>query len=473
MFEENNWQDDDGLSESIARFEGMLKNNASYFFDIDELEELFDYYLDINNKTKALKVVKHAIKIYPDSAQMQLKYAQALAASYKPQLALEVLQSVENTANSVEYYLIKADILNQLRQYSKAIESLKEATKQPLDDIEKEDIFISLAFTYKEINKTDKAADCFKIVINLNPENEIALFELSFIYQEQDKVNEFIIWLNTFIDKYPFSSYAWFILGKSYEFLFKLQKAFEAFDYATVIKEDYTAAHICKADILTELGKTEDAITSYKTALKYQEADSDIYCAIGECYLSLNEYVLALKHFKKANKIDPINIDVWLGFSEAYEQLNDIPSALYYIKKCVSFDKKDTYFLYRYGTIIEKMGYYEEAQSTFSNILEIEPDNDAAILSLSNIYYLQDDLLQAEKVISSFLVNKPEATTVRYRYVAYLIMLNKIESAQDHLYIALSQNKNEVAELFRYLPEIYHTESIINTIEDFEKNNGL
>ena len=37
---------DDRLSVSVTRFENMLANNDQYYFDVSDLEELIDHYLE-------------------------------------------------------------------------------------------------------------------------------------------------------------------------------------------------------------------------------------------------------------------------------------------------------------------------------------------------------------------------------------------------------------------------------------------
>ena len=53
--------DDNDDVELSGRFERMLEKNDHYFFDVEEFENLIDYYLDQNDTKKAKQVIDFSL----------------------------------------------------------------------------------------------------------------------------------------------------------------------------------------------------------------------------------------------------------------------------------------------------------------------------------------------------------------------------------------------------------------------------
>ena len=82
-FEEN----DDLIFPLVEKFEEMLEQRASYFFDVDEFEDIINFYLELQDYKKAGLAIQMAMKQHPASATFQLKNAQLLASTSKEQSA--------------------------------------------------------------------------------------------------------------------------------------------------------------------------------------------------------------------------------------------------------------------------------------------------------------------------------------------------------------------------------------------------
>ena len=66
------------FEEAIGRFEQMLKEQATIFFDLEVIEHILEYYLDNNKLDKALLACNHAIELYPFAVDMQVEKAKIL-----------------------------------------------------------------------------------------------------------------------------------------------------------------------------------------------------------------------------------------------------------------------------------------------------------------------------------------------------------------------------------------------------------
>ena len=127
-FDSQNEEND--YTASVDRFEEMLKQNESYFFDVEVFETIIDHYLDKTDIEKAKQAINISLLQHPTSSNLKLKEAHFLAATHKPNKALQILNNLELLEPfNPEIFSIKARIHSQLRQHNKAIENFYKAFK--------------------------------------------------------------------------------------------------------------------------------------------------------------------------------------------------------------------------------------------------------------------------------------------------------------------------------------------------------
>src|SRR5690606_29760966 len=117
--EESNsrYNDEDSHFYSVQRFEEMLSKNESFYLDVDEFEELVDYYLDKNDPKLALKVLEFALEQHPMTSSLMVNKAQVFVSMHKPNQALKLLNQAEAIEPyNIDLYQTKASIYSQLRQ---------------------------------------------------------------------------------------------------------------------------------------------------------------------------------------------------------------------------------------------------------------------------------------------------------------------------------------------------------------------
>ncbi|HRP61425.1 MAG TPA: tetratricopeptide repeat protein, partial [Vicingus sp.] len=185
------------------RFEQMLENEEHYFFDVEEFEDLIDFYLDKNEMEKAKQAIDFALEQHPNSSALKIKQAQYLIENHQPNKGLEILNALENMEPfNPEVYLNKANIYSQIRQHQKAIENYYKALKIIDDKTEKANIYFNIAFEHENLAQYDKALVILKDLLLENPENETVLYEISFCYNLKNDTESSIEFFNSFIDEH-------------------------------------------------------------------------------------------------------------------------------------------------------------------------------------------------------------------------------------------------------------------------------
>ena len=70
---------EDDYSQSISKFESMMKTNKVLFFDSEEFEDIILHYLDLGKINVAKKALKLALDQHPKSTGLKLVQIEILA----------------------------------------------------------------------------------------------------------------------------------------------------------------------------------------------------------------------------------------------------------------------------------------------------------------------------------------------------------------------------------------------------------
>ncbi|HCQ30257.1 MAG TPA: hypothetical protein DIU39_08230 [Flavobacteriales bacterium] len=457
------------FSESISRFENMIKNDTPGFFDVEEIEYLIDFYMDKNQMSKVEKIIEIGESLHPYSIELQLKKAQFYQNIHRPNKSLKLLNKLEQIEpTNIDLLYLKASVYSQLRENKKSIEYYQKLLPLVEED-ELEEILMHIAFEYENLRNYHEAVNYFKQVLKNNPGNETAVFELTFCYEITNQLEEGVKFFQKFLDYHPYSSSAWYNLGTTYFKLGLFEKAIDAFEFVIAINEHYTPAYYGKAGALFELERYNEAINTYFQVFDIEEPDAQIYHNIAESYEKLEDYTQAIQYYKKAIALNPIYSDAYMGMAVSYNELGQNKSALFFAKKGVELDEKNADFQYIFGDILKANGFYEEAILAYSKVIQLLPDTKSIWLDLAETFREYLDIEHAIEVLHKGLEQHADYALYHYRLTAYYLMKNDITDAVKHMEKAIHSDASEVTELVEFYPECINFEEIILLIENIGK----
>ena len=73
--EDNYLEHEAEMEKSIERYEAMLKDNDSFYFDSEEFEYIIDHYTKNNQLKRSRQAVEMAMAQHPESNMLKIKYA--------------------------------------------------------------------------------------------------------------------------------------------------------------------------------------------------------------------------------------------------------------------------------------------------------------------------------------------------------------------------------------------------------------
>ena len=259
--------------------------------------------------------------------------------NYEESIKLIDMMILENTSQTSSLLYRKAKALMHLEKYEQALTTLKVCLKECSNE-KKFKVYIHMADCYSELEKDDESTECLEKALELEPENELLLKQLSYtayINGNPKKCCEYIKKLIE-IDKADIEDYtnmifcciqlemlddalkyakkvieldsgnidAFATLTIIYDMIDDDEKLKEVCEEIISLKDDGTQQIILlKAQASLELGLEKEAFELVDKAIRSNPYDPFSYMMKGMLYNKLEKYDEADECFKEAFKLDP------------------------------------------------------------------------------------------------------------------------------------------------------------------------
>ncbi|SFF44582.1 tetratricopeptide repeat protein [Flavobacterium xueshanense] len=452
---------------SLSKFESMLKTNKILFFDSEEFEEIILHYLDMGKAALAKKALKLALEQHPKSTGLKLVQVEMLVYDDKLELAeklLNELYAIEPT--NEEIYIQKANICSKRDQHEKAVELLKIALKHT-DDYA--DVYNLIGMEYLFMDNLEMAKESFIKCLEEDLEDQSALYNVVYCFEFLDQNQDAISYLQKYIDKNPYSEIAWHQLGRLHYGVKEYESAIRAFDYATLIDDEFLGAFMEKAKAYERLKKYAEAIESYSRTIELDDATSYALLRMGKCHEKLGNKALALKYFNQTVHEDPLLDKGWIAITDFYVRLKNYQKALFFVNKALAIDNQNRLYWKRYASINKQMNFYEEAEFGFRKAVEFGETGLETWLFWVDILQFLGEFESAIQTLLQASEYFPEENEVEYRLAGLYFMLTDNTKAKFHLSNALRLNFDNYILLEDLFPVVWTKKTVQNYIAKHKK----
>ena len=459
--------DEEDYNLSLSKFESMLKTNKVLFFDSEEFEEIILHYLDMGKAALAKKALKLALEQHPKSTGLKLVQVEMLVYEDKLEQAeklLNELYAIEPT--NEEIYIQKANIYSKRDNHEKAVELLQIALKYT-DDFA--DVYNLIGMEYLFMDNLELAKDNFMKCLEEDTEDQAALYNVVYCFEFLDQNEDAIVYLNKYIDRNPYSENAWHQIGRLNYGLKRYEDALRAFEFATLIDDEFLGAFMEKAKALERLKKYEEAIESYTRTIELDDATPYALLRIGKCYEKIGNKVFALKYFNKTVHEDPLLDKGWIAITDFYVRQKKYQKALFYVNKALSIDNQNHLYWKRFATINKELNLFEEAEFGYRKAVEFGDYQLDTWLFWVDILQFLGEFESAIQTLLQASEHFPEEYQVEYRLAGLYFMIHDDKKAKFHLSNGLRlsfKNKTLLEELF---PVVWARKMVQNAINKVSK----
>ncbi len=465
-------QDKEELKELLQQYANLKQGKSHSFIEEDGFERIIDYFDEKEQYTQAFEAVNFAIEQYPYSASLLISKADLLISLRNYHEALFILEQAELLDSSdSSLYILKTDAYLALDMQEKAATVLEEAIYN-FEGEEKIDLLFELADVYDDYENFEKVFDCLKVILELDPTNEEALYKICFWTDFTGRNEESIKLHQKIIEEFPFNELAWFNLGAAYQGLKLYEKGIDAYQYAVAIDEKFDFAYRNMGDGYIKLRKFREAIEVLEKVLELAMPEAVIYEAIGHCNDKLENYAHARFNYKKASHLNPEDSQIHYKIACTYMNEGNWNQAIKVLEVALKVHQMQPDFNLAIGRCHMKLGNIENAITYFGNVVRVRPKNTLAWIELLKCLY-KGELFDEGLEYSSFALEQMETKPIFIFYKSiFLFALGKTKEALIYLENGMAVNSKLIRQFIEVNPAMMQHQQVIEIIAKYKKRKS-
>lgn len=352
---------DPDVRDLVLAFESQKDGHR--FFDVDQLEIIADYYLEVADVEGLEAAVKFGEELYPTNDEIKLRRAHFWSVTGHHQQALRLLKELEKKSpDDTDVCYSLGALYGLTGKPRKAIEYYLRAAS---DGFELGLIYGNIAEEYCKLDQYNHAIKYYIKANAAKANDERILTGLSYAWMQTRNFQHGIQYFRQLVNDQPYSQWAWYGLGYLYTCNMQHDQAAEAFEYALAIDKTMFDAYIGLSQCYRALDKVNLAVQALRDALPYADDHAGVIAEIGDTFVDIRNYHTAITYYRDSLKEDPSRGTTW--------------SAL--------------------GYCCDHLGFTQEAEDYLKHAVDIDPDDDYLWLDLADFYIRHEDYRHASAVL--------------------------------------------------------------------------
>jgi len=430
---------EDDVLELVERYERNLSEGHPGYFDVDELEDISDYYQKRGKYQDSTNVVEMGLRLHPNSSILMLKRATLYLEIGEAQRALQIIDRLPER-NDTDANLVRAEIFMQLNRREEALQILHQVMEEELS--EKSALCLDITGILVEDGMHGEAVDFLLEAIAEDPKNIDLLFELAYSYEQLGNTSEAILVYKRILDNDPYSSETWFNLGQACFNESRYSEAIEAYDYALVVNPKDLLAQLQKAHSYFQDGQFILAAAAYKEYGLHSEITAAVLIYEGESYEKATLFDQAIECYRRALDIDPKCVDACTGIGICLMEKEEFSASLVWFEKALRIDASISETWVYVAEVFVNLNMSEEAMLSYKRSLDIDPDQSDVLASLGNLYFDAGDYIKALNLYQEAEILDHDLTGLNLFYALVYAKLGDRELASEYLTKAIVLDDN-------------------------------
>ncbi len=460
------------ITELLKQFDNLLEGRPNSFIEEEGFEKIANYYDEKEQYHKAFEVLDVACNQYPYSATLLVKKADILISLKRFKDSLFLLEQAELLdASEPSLYVIKADAYLALDMYEEA-EGIIDYVFENFGGDERIELLFELSEVYDDYENFDLVFDCLKMILQLDPTNEEALYKICFWTDFTGRNDEGIKLHLHIIDQYPYSELAWFNLGAAYQGLKLYEKSVDAYLYAVAIDEKFDYAYRNMGDAYIKLKKYKEAIDVLEKVLDLSRPEAVIYEAIGHCYDRLKNFTQARNHYRKACHLNPEDSQMHYKLALTYMHESSWNNALKSLHTALKTHVMQPEYNLAAGRCYLQLGEIDEALTYLGNVVRVRPKNATGWSELLKCLYLGELYEEGIEYADYAYQQTDQKPVFLFFKVLFLFSSGKIKESIVYLENALSINPKLINQIIEMNPSMLQHQQVIDLIAAHKKKSG-
>ncbi len=445
---------DKNQAQLVKRYETMIAENKALYFDVFEIENLIDFYIQKNEMKTGFAACELGLKLHQNSFELLQKKAQLFIELNLPSQSLRILKKLSVIEpNNIEILILKGIAQSKLGNIRKSLEYFDRVLSEMTDQKSRLIILSEISLTFIGIGRYDIAAKYLREAYKLAPNDYDIILDFAFCLERTNEVEESIILYIRYLDEDPFLSLAWYNLGICYEKQEMKEKSLTAYNYAIALDNDFASAQINKASLLHDIERYEDAIEAFYEFLLLEPENEDAYFLIGKSYFEMGNYYIAMKYYNKVLKINPKHSDAFYNIGLTYMIKGRYKKSNVFIKKAIEINNENATYWFTLAKNYLFLKEYKKSEKAYLETINIEPFVKEIWIDYFEFKFNQNAYNEAIDILTRAIEYTSENASINCRLAATHFLNGSESEAYKYLGKALSENKNSEKDFFRYYPQ--------------------
>jgi len=222
--------------------------------------------METNELDAAVSALQEAQKLQPNDVKTNFKLAEAYTRTRRLDMAEETYKALSgiNPEGATTYYGKIITMYDEAGQYDKAIEAARKIIEfNPKNEL----AFFNLGIMFLKLQRYDEAVGAFKDALALKPGYASALYNIGYSYSLANKYKEAVEGFQKYAEFMPEDPVGWLNIGVAYMMLKNFEAALEPLRKSIELKPDNAVAHYNLAIVYLNLKDNYSATEVYKTLL--------------------------------------------------------------------------------------------------------------------------------------------------------------------------------------------------------------
>jgi len=430
---------DPNTEELVARYERSQSEGRPCYFDVDELEEITDFYLKKGRNKDSTDVVELGLKLHPNSSILLLKKAVLYLEIGEAKRALRILDRLPEK-DDTEAMLVRSEVLLQLNRREEAIVLLHQVMDE--ETFERSDMALDISGILIQSGEYDEAAGIIRDALKNDPSNLDLLFEMAYNFEQLNQTTEAIRIYNQILAIDPYSSETWFNLGQACFNEQSYGSAVDAYDYALVINPADSLAMLQKAHALFQDEQYPEAAVVYQEYGELTEFSPTVLVYIGECLEKSDQFDKAMEYYRKAYEKDPQNLDALTGMGICLMEKEQFRDSLVWFERALRVDRQISETWVYVAEVFVNLELPEEAMLSYLRALEIEPLQADVQAAIGNLHFDAGAYDKALKFYNEAEALDPELPGLDLFYALLYAKTGEQALSATHLTTAVEKDPN-------------------------------
>jgi len=334
----------------------------------------------------------------------------------------------------------------------------------------------TLGNAYAFAGKMDSAAKCFREVLNADPGNLNARFDLFKLEASRRNFQQSLDVAAPILPQLFASDEGLAVLASDYSALGRKQELEGLVTHWQKLAETSDDAALDFATTLMANGMRPEATSVLEQEEKRLEAhpQSSVALRLASAFSALSVFDRAESSAQLALSLDPQCIACYQALAQLAERQNNSEKALSFLVKAKQLAPQDPEVLFEFGKVCLEGNLLDDALPALSKAVELKPENDSYLYVLGSANVGKGRLPDALKLFQRLLQKHPGDAGLNYAVGAVYYLQNKYSDAEASLKSSLAAQSDQIPAAY-YLALTYDAmgddDRAIPIFRDLLKNN--